>query len=341
MQEYHGNYITNAIRKLYRRRIAAPALLLLFTVILWVSPQVNSALFPAKLPEISDLKNLRQQQKNYLSADLANLKFTGYTKTRFHRTIGYFYYTLDRDSRTGYIVLLSPSTCGEGAKELKAVSIYGKILPADNSFHTLLNNLAQDLSWTKAGIRSKVSACYLSEPDYNLWIGALFLLLLASGSIYALLSLLLCLLILLRPDFAPPCRTLRHFGNPKELLALAEEELANLPQLATEDMFITEHFFIELSGYGIALVPIGEIIWIYKHSTLHKLFGRPIRISYTLHIFANHRIRIHCPQNIKSDIDGIMDYLAEANHQILVGFTEANRQKANELFSDTSPLRKR
>ena len=68
MQEYHGNYITNAIRKLYRRRIAAPALLLLFTVILWVSPQVNSALFPAKLPEISDLKNLRQQQKNYLCA---------------------------------------------------------------------------------------------------------------------------------------------------------------------------------------------------------------------------------------------------------------------------------
>ena len=52
----------------------------------------------------------------------------------------------------------------------------------------------------------------------------------------------------------------------------AEEELATLPQLATEDMFITEHFFIEISTDGIAFVPIQEIIWLYKHSTLHKFF---------------------------------------------------------------------
>ena len=32
----------------------------------------------------------------------------------------------------------------------------------------------------------------------------------------------------------------------------------------------------------------------------------------------------------KSDIDGIMDYLAEANHDILVGFNEENRLKVQE-----------
>ena len=47
-------------------------------------------------------------------------------------------------------------------------------------------------------------------------------------------------------------------------------------------------------------------------------------------LFRSH-LYIQCPKNIKSDIDGIMDYLAEANHNILVGFSEANRLKVQEI----------
>ena len=111
----------------------------------------------------------------------------------------------------------------------------------------------------------------------------------------------------------------------------AEEELATLPQLATEDMFITEHFFIEISTDGIAFVPIQEIIWLYKHSTLHKFFWYHFSISYTLCISAKKHLYIQCPKNLKSDIDGIIDYLAEANHNILVGFNEKNRLKVQEI----------
>ena len=39
---------------------------------------------------------------------------------------------------------------------------------------------------------------------------------------------------------------------------------------------------------------------------------------------------IQCPKNLKSNIDGIIDYLSEANHNILVGFTEENRRKVQE-----------
>jgi hypothetical protein len=34
---------------------------------------------------------------------------------------------------------------------------------------------------------------------------------------------------------------------------------------------------------------------------------------------------------MKSDIDGIIDYLAEANHNILVGFTEKNRAQVEAI----------
>ena len=110
-----------------------------------------------------------------------------------------------------------------------------------------------------------------------------------------------------------------------------EEELATLPQLATEDIFITEHFFIFTSNYGNAIIPIKEIIWIYKYSTMHKFFWYHFSITYTLHISASKYLYLQCPKNIKSDIDGIIDYLSEANHDILVGFSEENRLKAQEI----------
>ena len=148
---------------------------------------------------------------------------------------------------------------------------------------------------------------------------------------YALICLILYLLYIKFPFLSPACQNLMVFGNPIRMLEEAEEELATLPQLATEDMFITEHYFILTSPYGNAIVPIQEILWIYKYSTLHKFLWYHFSISYTLHITANKHMYIHCPKNTKSDIDGIIDYLAEANHDILVGFNEENRLKVQAV----------
>lgn len=57
----------------------------------------------------------------------------------------------------------------------------------------------------------------------------------------------------------------------------------------------------------------------------NPIFGR-----FDKKMFGNKHVYIHCPKNIKSDIDGIIDYLSEANHNILVGFSEENRQKIRE-----------
>ncbi|MCI8489675.1 MAG: hypothetical protein HFJ04_05435 [Lachnospiraceae bacterium] len=328
MQE---NYISKNIRSLYRRRLLAPVLYLIFVASLCGFLPISSVIAPTKLSGNSDLETLYQKKEVFVSGSFDNLKFTGYTMTRFHRTVGYFYYIRNPNEKTCSILLLSPNTCEQGIPELTHVDIYGKIISADASYQTLLTNLSDDLSWTDDGIRAKTDTYYLSEPDFQYGFGIFLLAALAGSSVIALLSILLSVLYILKPHLSPPCQTLIHFGKPKKLLASAEQELATLPQLATEDMFITEHFFIETSRYGTAIVPIQEIIWIYKHSTLHKLFWYHFSITYTLHIVANKHVSIRCPKNMKSDIDGIMDYLAEANHAILVGFSEENRRKAGAV----------
>ena len=216
-------------------------------------------------------------------------------------------------------------TNGEGGEISTPLTLYYENdLGGEIIYDTAMNEILTD----EAGVVTGVTCTRKGGAKLTLY--ARKGVILATGG-YALICIVFFILYICFPILSPACQDLALFGNPKKLLEQAEDELATLPQLATEDMFITEHFFIETSVYGNAIVPIDEIIWIYKYSTLHKFFWYHFSISYTLHISANRHLYIQCPKNIKSDIDGIIDYLAEANHKILVGFSEANRLKVQEI----------
>lgn len=329
MPENYEHYITKNIKAFYRRRLFAPILYLILLFAVWHLFSLSSLLMPDFLDESATLETTYRNGTEYVNTALYNLKFTGYTRNIMGYHTGYYYYTV----RNGecIIVLLSPDSCEEGLPVIECMSATAKIVRGSKSFDTLLASLSSDLNWTESGIRNEVSQFMLSEPDYNrLGSILLFLVFFVTGG-YALSCTVRFLLFIFFPVLSPPCQDLALFGNPKKLLEQAEDELATLPQLATEDMFITEHFFIETSVYGNAIVPINQIIWIYKYSTLHKFFWYHFSISYTLHISAKRHLYIQCPKNIKSDIDGIIDYLAEANHKILVGFNETNRLKVQKM----------
>lgn len=325
----YKHYITKNIKSFYKRRLFAPIAYLVLLTIVWNVFSLSTLIAPDSLSNDATLETAYRDDIEYVHTTLEDLKFTGYTQSLFGSTTGYYYYTVRNEECI--IVLLSPATSEEGLPSIDETTITGKITHGTDNFEALLTKLSADLGWTENGIRNKVSHYFLSEPGYNL-IGNIFLfavIFLTGG--YALICLILFIAYIRFPLLSPPCQDLALFGNPKKLLAQAENELATLPQLATEDMFITEHFFIETSIYGNAIVPIDEIIWIYKYSTLHKFLWYHFSISYTLHICANRHLYIQCPKNIKSDIDGIIDYLSEANHDILVGFSEENRLKVQEI----------
>ncbi len=329
MTENYEHYITRSIRAVYRRRLIAPALYLVAAALLWLLFPMSEVLFPPAVSSAHDLEASYRRDSGYAQAQLTDLYFTGYTSARFGRISGYYYYTVLDE--TCILVQLSPITCEEGLPFIDSLHVRGKILCQGEAYQEVTSALAKDLNWTSQGLKSKVSAYVLSEPDLNPVFTGILLALFGISSLYALLSIGLYLVYIGFPILSPPCRQLGRFGKPSLLLAQAEEELATLPQLATEDMFITEHYFIEIAASGIAIVPIQEMIWIYKYSTLHKIFWYHFNISYTLYITLNKHVYIKCPKNIKSDIDGIIDYLAEANHNTLVGFSEENRLKVRTM----------
>lgn len=330
MTENYEHYISRNIKAFYRKRLFSPLVYLALLVVLWFIFPLGNILFPATITTESSFRSIYQSGDRYAKATFTNLKFTGYTSKKYNNTDGYFYYGIWNDECV--IVLLSPSTCEEGLPAIDSVTVTGKILKSNDSYKALLAKLSSALDWTETGITNQLPGYFFSEPDYNL-LSTFFLFIVYFGTcVYTLLCFAIYTIYIHFPHLAPPCQNLIVFGHPKQMLEEAEEELATLPQLATEDMFITEHYFIMTSPYGNAIVPISEMLWIYKHSTLHKFLWYHFSISYTLHITARKHFYVHCPKNIKSDIDGIMDYLAEANHNILVGFSEENRLQVEKVL---------
>lgn len=329
MEQNLEHYITRKITSIYSHKILSPIIYLIILILLWFILPLNAAIFPIKYDETTSLAQFYEDNDPYVQTTLTNLHFTGYTQTIFGFTTGYYYYKMQED--TCLMVLLSPHTCQEGLPLIEEITVYSKIEHNNATLISLEEHLADDLDWTFSGISGKVSPFYLTEPGYHIFLHAFITFLFLATGVYSIGVIILYILYCIFPVLSPSGRTLALYGNSKKLLEQAEEELATLPQLATEDMFITEHFFIAISADGVAIIPIQEIIWIYKHSTLHKFFWYHFSISYTLHITANKHLYIQLPKNLKSDIDGIMDYLAEANHNILVGFSEENRRAVIEL----------
>lgn len=329
MTENFEHYISRNIKAFYKKRLLSPIIYLLILLVLWLIFPLKEMLMPPTLLNNQTIEEAYDKTSHYVRATFSDLTFTGYVSEQFGNTNGYYYYTVHNGECI--IVLLDPRTCEQGLPYINQLTVNGAITEGQQSYERLLEQLAIDLDWTKEGISSQLSAYLFSEPALNPRINFILFLIYFGTMFYALVSLILYVIYYFFPVLSPCCQNLIIFGNPKKILEEAEEELLTLPQLATEDMFITEHYFILTSPYGNSIVPIQDILWIYKYSTLHKFLWYHFSITYTLHITTNKRFTLHSPKNIKSDIDGIIDYLSEANHDILVGFNEENRLKVEAV----------
>ena len=58
MQDNYEHYITRSIKSLYRRRLLAPVIYLIFITFLWIFLPVFSILFPVSMEDISSMQKL-------------------------------------------------------------------------------------------------------------------------------------------------------------------------------------------------------------------------------------------------------------------------------------------
>lgn len=324
------NLIVKKIRGVYALRLITPVIYLLILTALWFLGPIGSYILIGHEENVSDAAMETGSVNRCIEISLTDLRFTGYTQNRFGLTSGYYYYGMENGKC--YLVLLTPEASEHGLSIIDNITVRAAVKPLADDVMPVVEGMAKKLQWSADGLRQSLLPVMLSQPDISTVAGVLLLIFYAVTGVIALVCMIRYIIYICAPHTSPTANTLGLFGKRRELLAQATEELATLPQLATEDIYITENFFIAFSKRSVTVLPISEIVWVYKHSTLHKVLWYHFAISYTLHIVANRHIYVQLPKNMKSDIDGIIDYLSEANHNILIGFDENNRQTVQKVM---------
>ena len=245
MIDNYEHYITKNIKAFYKRRLFSPIVYIILLTVLWFAFSLGDILSPIHINDSVSFEAAYKDSDRYVKTTLKKLYFTGYTMKDGNDIKGYYYYCM-RDEHCS-IVLLAPSTCEEGLPSIDKLTVVGKIVKGKGTYTQFVNKLSKDLKWDSKGLSDTITGCYLNEPEYHLKTTIFMFVFYFGTLIYAVISLIFYILCIRFPVLAPACQNLVVFGNPHTLLAEAEEELATLPQLATEDMFITEHYFIMTS----------------------------------------------------------------------------------------------
>ena len=80
MIETYGHHITKSIRSLYKKRLKAPIIYLIFLVFIWLYFGVFSVLFPLKISDTDSLEALYQEHDSYVHTALENLSGQSYNR---------------------------------------------------------------------------------------------------------------------------------------------------------------------------------------------------------------------------------------------------------------------
>ena len=316
--------ILTSIRHVYQKRLFLPASYLLFLAVLWSVTPISELAVPQHVSAEIPFRELSSGRTSYAAMTLTDLHFTGYAQKILGYTNGYYYYTF-QDGKC-ILVLLAPTTCKEGTPQIGQLRIRVRILRNFEDYDALTQRLAEDLAWTASGIRSQIPDYLLSEPGFHKLLSFLLLAVYAAGGAYALGNLLASLAFLLFPALSGPYRKLGKYGNAKKLFAQAEEEFLSEPTTVADNVYLTRNFLISFTQQQAVIVPVREILWIYKHGKLRRFFWRPLPVSFTLHIWAGKRVHIAYPQMKEPAIDNIIKHLTHANEEILVGLNEDHRR---------------
>lgn len=316
--------ITNAIRSIYFSKLIPAVFFLIFTAFILYKYPFQEILFPKRLNSVEHIFDEYNNGQEFLEITVPSLHYMGYDYTKNSHKVGSYYYSFI-DNRC-VIFLLSNKTSQQSAKELKNITIVGKLIKDSENSNQLEEHFANDLLWTKTDLKKITAEFIVSEPDAFILQVYILLLIINIVAFYAIFSIILSIIYIRAPHLCPMCKHLGKENNLKQALSDVDMELSTNPDYKASNIFITSNYLIELYKYKVQIIPLDKITWAYMHSTLSKLRG----ISYHVVICSKYGA-VKLKNKQKFEADSILDYVSSNDPTVLIGYSKEHAKLYNQL----------
>lgn len=176
-------------RRFYRRQMWLPALVLIASILLLWQNAGENYNSPRPLGSQCNFEDFYNAALPYVSVTVPSLYYTGCAAYDGKRETGYYYYSLEGgnchfyllDTASGY-----PIPANRGSLELS-----GRLIRLDDeTYNSLLENIADSLSWTVQSLRAMTSPYIVSVLPHPILMHRIFHLVTVTALIVSLVDLI-------------------------------------------------------------------------------------------------------------------------------------------------------
>lgn len=336
--------IYNHIRKVCLSHMAWPLVPIIVSIIILQFLPFEEMLNPVKVSSTEEAIKAVEEGHTYIEVELPRLIYSGYNYMKDSDVFGEYYYDLVNNNECVFY-LIEPSESDEGQRTMYNVTKRVKVTETNGIFDNMLEMFSNSIDWTAEGVAGITKPYVLSEMSYHYNIYMVFFIVIISLFVYGLVLFVYNLIFVIAPWMSPRViyPKLQYEGRLFRIDAFIKrvaEEMESA-SVVEGDMYITEHFFVNMSKSEFCIIPIDRIKFAYEHSTLKSFFGIHLDVTYTLHLKCSKFIRYHITRKTLEQANTILEYFKDNRQDILIGYTNENKELAKELIKRSTSWFKR
>lgn len=343
-----GQEIYINIRKVYMRRLLWPLFPLAVSIAFIFIIPFGEMLNPIRVNSTAEAIEAVKQGHEYIEISAERLIYSGCNYMRDSDVHGEYYYDLV-DGEKCLFFLVKPSDENEKPGNLSNVIKRVRVVETNGIFYNMLSMFSNTINWTEEGVKGITEDYVLSEVDYHGITYTILAVFLFITFIYGMTVFIYNLVFAVVPAFSPKLVVARYYYRTDkgqknismdDFVDIVTNEMEN-SKVQQEDMYITDYFFVNMDKFNFAIVPLNKIVLAYEHSTLKTFFGMHLNVSYTLYLKCSTMLRFNAPKKTHDGVKSILDYFRENEPNILVGYTDENKQLVKNIVNKSTGWFKR
>lgn len=316
---------------------------LLFIVIFGLY-DFGQILSPQHFDELSQISANDLSTPSCIVLKKAKLHYTGYDFVQNGAIKGHYYYSIQ--NHVCYLVLLRDQKSETVPNVVSPQNIRLLLTPLDKEDEELLTELSNDIDYSKVHLSEDTAPFVAIQSDalyiYSI-IACMFSLICILITTYITLSYALVILFPTRQkSLFPKC----HKDLREQMLSQLSMELGRdtlnfqWSSNPKRDFFFTDSFLINFSSRRTRILPVNEILWVYKHTpkTVHKQWDTPARFS--IHLVLKNRQHIVLHGFEETNADTLIALLYNKDKDILIGYSSEHLLLAKEFLHSMETMKR-
>ena len=325
--------ILDHIKNICKKRCILPVVVIVLMIALLFIVPFSDVWSPKNVNGIFNVKS----SDEFVTLKTGPMKYTGYdVKNGLGHKFSY-YYALKNGKCT--FALIPQSKVKNSGKDLpddsvkesiKNVTFSGKVIKANSSYKKMISMFANDLNWTEEGLTSISTGLVVSSANYHPYRYFFGLLLIISFILLAVLRLVRSIKCYKDPYIYSVCSYLSG-QESHELIDEAQEELDSENYLQINATYITENYFIDLDTSGTRIIPLKDVIWVFRFGKR----GFDIKkhsLTYTINFITRDEELIKIPRKSSDEAMAIMKSIKATEYNIITGHSDEKRRKVIEIL---------